>query len=377
MRTRLAGVALLVGRIVAPSPAGPARADGDSAPPPVCTDATGLTPAHCVSVTSMAVSRRSVAVTGAGSVAVTYRIGLLSADGIKAYRNNVSNPVTAGDPHELFPQLLLSTAHQIESLGLTLQSGTTHDGTWTGTIHVSARDAGTLSAGAVRFQNSDNPFGDVLPSEIPAAMQHPLRVAASHVPKLTVARFAAPVRYGSAFVVSGRVTDAATGTSMARITVHVQRPDIWCDCYLSHYTATTDAAGRWRVTVAHLRGTGGTRVSIVTPTNSDGNTPAITESIVEPATINVVVASLARSTARVGDSIAVTGSDGPIDAQSDEMVLEKWVHHAWLEVRTGPQATSGRFILRATPSAPGNWQYRVRDRYRGGVSPVLTLHVTA
>jgi hypothetical protein len=192
-----------------------------------------------------------------------------------------------------------------------------------------------------------------------------------------VTRLAAPVRYGSAFVVSGRVTDAATGAAMARVTVHVQRPDMWCDCYLSQYLATTDAAGRWRVTVSHLRGTGGTRASILTPANSDGQMPPIAERIVEPPIVNVVVATLSQSTARVGDTVAITGSDGPVDAQSDEMVLEKWVRRAWVVVGGGAQQPSGRFVLRSTPRAAGNWEYRARDRYHGGASAVLTLHVTA
>ena len=375
--TRLVGAAVLLGTALSPAGDGVAHAD-NSASAPVCADATGVTPAHCITVTSVAVSRSAVAVTRGDSVAVTYMIGLLSADGIPSYRNALSNPVSAGDPHELFPELQLTTAHQWEYLGLTLTSGTKFNGTWTGTFHVSARDVGTLSASAVSFQNGDDPFGAVQPSAIPASMRHPLTVIASHVPKLTVTTFATPVRYGSAYVVSGRVTDAATGVGLPRVTVHVQRPDMWCDCFLSHVTTTTDAAGRWRVTVAHLRGTGGTRVSVLTPVNSDGQRPAITEQIVEPHVVNVVVARLAQPTAHVGESVVIAGFGGPLLlAESDEMVLEKWVNHAWFTMRSAPLLPSGRFILRATPSTAGDWQYRVRDRYLGGVSAVLTLHVTA
>jgi hypothetical protein len=302
-------------------------------------------------------------------VAVTYSVGLSSAAGVPSGRRQDEFPTSV---HLPVPTLWLQghrgKAYRSTALGLQLTGGTKYDGTWTGTMNVTVADAGSMVPLDVHFDVNDDP-GATNYSTIPPQLQRPVTVTASHVPVVTVTPFPAHIRYGSAYVVSGRVRELASGAPMARVTVHVGGTDS------SEHVLITDAAGRWRVRVSHLRGF--VSVSILPPAYSDGQRPPIAKRDVQLAMTNVVWASLTHASAHVGDSITITGSDGPVIDSPDQMVLEKWVHHTWAIVGGGALRLTGRFTLHALPSAPGNWEYRVRDRSRGGVSAVLTLHVVA
>lgn len=321
-----------------------------------CPTVNGVTYHTCI--TSVTLSRSTASVSGAATVPLTATIGIHSDPGVPSGRAPQSNG--AGEARDLFPELYFNIAASgrsaLDRVGLTLASGDVHDGLWQGTINITALDAGAMTTSIVSFGGLGSPRMSY--QSIPATLLRSVSVTAVHVPMLTSSVDPFTVHYNDPLVVNGHVADPATRLPMARITVHVQQPSQWCDCYLTDQSATTDASGNWSVRIANFRGAY-LRVAILAPANSDGRKRAIDEVLDTPNVLGVVTASSSAATAALGQSVRITGSAGPVAGQS--MILEKWVNHSWSAVAHAALRPSGRFTFSTVPRAAGHWAYRVRD----------------
>ena len=337
-----------------------------------CPTINGVTAPTCV--TSVSVSRTTAAVTGAGSVPLVVSVGFHSDPGVPS--GGVATPLS-GELPDVAPELRFNVrrgggSYSDDRVSLALASGDVHDGVWQGTRNLTALDRDTLTTS---FVNVGGP-GQARLSRvlIPVDLRRTVRVAASHIPKFDT-DFLHPgeVAAGAPFTVVGRVIDMGTLAGLPRITVWVQERDASCGCFLGRYPTTTDAAGNWRVRVPHLTQFE-YEASVEGPANSDGRRANVASALARPYVLGSVSASLSAKTAHVGDTVLVTGTAQPAGGQN--LYLEKWVSRAWRVVATARPRTSGRFTLPVTTSAPGHWEYQVRDDQAHATSAPMFLDVS-
>ncbi|MDQ1680179.1 MAG: hypothetical protein QOI42_1038 [Frankiaceae bacterium] len=360
-----ARVAMVVSLGVGVLAAGPAQAAT------ACPTVNGVVYHTCV--TSVTLSRSTASVSGDATVPLTATIGIHSDPGVPTGRATQSSG--AGEPRDRFPELYFNIAafgqSTLDRVGLTLASGDVHDGLWQATINITVLDAGAMTTSVVSFGGLGSP--PMSNQSIPAALRRSVSVTAAHVPMLTSSVDPSTVHYNDPLVVNGHVADPATRLPMARITVHVQQPSQWCECYLTDQSATTDASGNWSLRIANFRGAY-LRVAILAPANSDGRKRAIKEVVDAPDVLGVVTAGSSAATLARGQAVQITGSAGPVAGQS--MILEKWVNHSWSAVAHAALRPSGRFTFSTVPSSTGHWAYRVRDSSFHVASPAVYLSVS-
>ena len=337
-----------------------------------CPTKDGIVYRTCI--TSVSLSRTSIAITGGATLPLTATIGIHSDDGVPTGRSPFTNGT--GLVRDLVPTLefaIRNTRAQTTSydrVGLTLVSGDNHDGMWRGTLNVSGIDAGTMTTQQVGFDGLGQP--PMSYQTIPAALRRSTVVTAAHIPVFGTPPAGSPrtVHYNDPFSISGRVTDKLTGAGMARITVHVESAIGVCDCLTSDEVVTTDPSGFWTLRGPHAR-ISYHFVVVAGPVNSDGTTPKIASSGVDgPFIIGALSAALSTTTGHPGVPVTVTGSAGPAEGQS--ILLEKWISHSWQVVSSEPVRGSGRFTL-PTRAAPGHWEFRVADPAHHAVSAPMFL----
>jgi hypothetical protein len=288
-------------------------------------------PDPALTITSMTMSRTSVAVNGLDTVPVTIMVtGSFTEDP----DTDLTAVLKAQDPRadNLYPQL-----HRV--------SGTDDHATWRGEAYVPSMANGSLKlVGAVAQTYESWRW-------VPWVTETPydggtLTVKGTHIPKVTGVQVPKPAPYNKPFKVKWTVTDSATGKPYGtRVKMNAGGGEAGChlgDAVLTGTDGVVSTPGDGEYTCLHFP---------LGPTQYYGM-------VVQTQWARTVAAAPSKTSAKVGTIVPVNGTSAP---QGNCTVDLQRLYGAsqWRTVGSTKIRTSGRFTLNAQPSYKGKIPYRV------------------
>jgi hypothetical protein len=323
-----ASVALIFGAVVAPA--------ASAVPEKVTTPDPKLT------VTSVALGRTSVAVSGLNTVAVPVTVvaKYATTEPYPVYLNVFLHRTGGSGP----------ATYMVAAL-LTLSSGDVQDGTWTGSLYVPSTANGTFTVDGVMpgqiIDGSDGSMTTPTPFTGPA-----IAVTGVHLPRIGVSIIPKVVPFGTAYQARVAITDASTGKPYgSRINVQIT----WDNACVEHdgdryLTNTSGIAERIYPAAAGDFG------NCVRLRGRAFDTAGLGWVVARPG---IVGAAPSKTSAPVGTIVPVNGTvAGP--ANRCAVVLQRLTGAtAWRGVSQDVVRQSGRFTVLAQPPYAGNVIYRV------------------
>jgi hypothetical protein len=188
-------------------------------------------------------------------------------------------------------------------------------------------------------------------SSVVDGLPRPVEFVAGSPTSLSLSASPASVGFRSASALTGRLTDAATGSGVSGASVQLE---------------SRAADGSWVPAASLVTDAGGAVGTSVAPETSTvyrfrfGELGTSVEATASPAvsvTVRPLSASLSPPAVRVGRSVTVSGA---LAAPGGARVrLEQWVAGSWESVKTTSTAVDSTYDITVTPPGPGYVRYRV------------------
>jgi hypothetical protein len=194
--------------------------------------------------------------------------------------------------------------------------------------------------------------GGAPPAAAVDGLPRPVEFLSDAATSLSLSASPPAVGFGTASVLTGRLTDAATGSGVSGASVWLERRAADGGLWMPVASLVTDAGGVVSTSVAPEASAvyrfrfGGVAEAALASTSTDVS-----------LTVRPLSASLSKPAVRAGRSVTVSGAlAGPAGAR---LRLERRVAGAWLLETRARTAGDGTYAVDVTPPGPGFVRYRV------------------
>ena len=367
----------------------------------LCLAVAVATPAHAAtSVDSVTMSTNSVAASGAAVATFTVSAHLTS-----------DQPITSSQdacfptyyPLVVFRATGTTIANGIQAAHLSLGSGTTTDGTWTATVHVTSGWAGNWRLAGI-YVGGAGMCSDNVPFDWqPASTTDPayaLHVNGSNTPRITYAFSPSPAAWTATSVgITGHAL-LQNGAPIAHVTV-VLAVENGCGDYSSPrgQSVTTSANGTFTATVPVGMFLGCLSIDATPSGATHDEVNYLTRNFYPERRVHLT-ASVYPTRVRLGRYVDISGVIGQavVDAHC-VLHLQRYAAGTWHNVPAtlrvgqqtaqtinGQQVYTEPYRFHTAPPAPGNVRYRVYfpsqkcdagagGTYAGSLTPVMVVGV--